>query len=135
MKNQLLTDCDAVVLTHSDLAGFESKVELFQIVRDKLYSFSSKSGPIGPDHKLLEHISKRYHELLKENPILISRQRELIKRLSARFEDFCGLKDSPDFGLISSELRVLGLIIEELIGVMAPEEVLNHIFSNFCIGK
>ena len=35
----------------------------------------------------------------------------------------------------SSELNILGHCISELIGIIRPEEVLNNIFDNFCIGK
>ena len=40
-----------------------------------------------------------------------------------------------DMAVISSELNGLGNSISELVGIVSPDDVLNDIFSNFCIGK
>jgi tRNA modification GTPase len=41
--------------------------------------------------------------------------------------------DPPEF--LSVELREALDAIGEILGITTPEEILNHIFENFCIGK
>jgi tRNA modification GTPase len=42
-------------------------------------------------------------------------------------------KDSPEF--LSVELRDSLDAIGEILGITTPDDILNHIFDNFCIGK
>ncbi len=42
-------------------------------------------------------------------------------------------QDSPEF--LSVELRDALDALGEILGITTPEEILNHIFDNFCIGK
>ncbi|MBI4680158.1 MAG: tRNA uridine-5-carboxymethylaminomethyl(34) synthesis GTPase MnmE, partial [Nitrospirae bacterium] len=42
-------------------------------------------------------------------------------------------KTSPEF--LSVELRDALDAIGDIIGITTPDEILNRIFSNFCIGK
>ncbi len=42
-------------------------------------------------------------------------------------------KESPEF--LSVELRDALDAIGDILGITTPEDILNHIFSNFCIGK
>jgi tRNA modification GTPase len=42
-------------------------------------------------------------------------------------------KTSPEF--LAVELRDTLDAIGEIIGITTPEDILNRIFSNFCIGK
>ncbi len=49
------------------------------------------------------------------------------------FIDGVDKQDSPEF--LSVELREALDAIGEILGITTPEEILNHIFDNFCIGK
>jgi tRNA modification GTPase len=40
-----------------------------------------------------------------------------------------------DVAVLSSELNNLGHCFSELIGIVSPDDILNSIFSSFCIGK
>jgi tRNA modification GTPase len=37
--------------------------------------------------------------------------------------------------ILSSEVNIFSHYLSELIGVVSPDDVLNSIFANFCIGK
>jgi tRNA modification GTPase len=43
--------------------------------------------------------------------------------------------DLDDIAILSNNINGLGLKLSELIGQITPDDVLNSIFSNFCIGK
>jgi len=100
-----------------------------------------KSGSIGPDgsdivDQITTLIIKKFQQLTKDDPILIDRHRQKIREISTVFEVFSSnISELGDVGIISSEARILDSKISELIGVVSADDVLNNIFSNFCIGK
>lgn len=110
----------------------------------------SKSGSIGPNGKsgsigplkeggsigpaVLSRISNEFNKVMQKNPILLDRHRNKINELNAYIEsrDFNNL---DDIAIVSSNISGLGVALSELIGQITPDDVLNSIFSNFCIGK
>lgn len=96
------------------------------------------SGPIGPiDREVFNLINSKYLELSKTSPLLLERHINIIsaiykKRQSASHLSLC---DFNDLGVIDNEIRYMESDISNLIGVVTPDQLLNHIFSNFCIGK
>lgn len=99
----------------------------------------TNSGPIGP----LQYIStiqklvlKKYLKIKEHDPILVDRHRQLIAEINEEFSEFNRLVENcNDAGIISNEVEKLGHLISELIGIVSAEDVLENIFSNFCIGK
>ncbi len=92
------------------------------------------AGPIEPF--LRQNIVKKYSELTANNPILLDRHRQVINKLYLKSLDFSSnIKDIDDVAILSSEVNLLGHSLSELIGIVTPDDVLNSIFSNFCIGK
>lgn len=96
----------------------------------------STFGPIEPLAALKDIISNNYKELVKSNPILPMRQRNKINEITANLDQIARVIEGVnDPAIISSEINMLGVYVDELLGVTTPEDVLNNIFSNFCIGK
>ena len=97
------------------------------------------NGPIGPDflrNFIFKKIKDSYDKAFLNNPILIERQRNLIKELhNLLSENFDLLKSESDFAIIDFYVNKISLLCEELIGIITPDELLTSIFSNFCIGK
>ena len=95
---------------------------------------SKNNGPIEP--VLKSHISFRFKQLSSNNPILLERHRACINKIylktHALSNDFSYL---DDVAILSSEVNLLGNDLSELVGIVSPDEVLNSIFANFCIGK
>lgn len=100
-------------------------------------------GPIEPQvyiadpSNIINHLAViKYDNLTKSKPILIERQRYLLKRMFEEFSNFKGLSENEeDIAIIASELQRVVTQSQELIGLYTPDDVLQHIFANFCIGK
>ncbi|GAB4404888.1 MAG: tRNA uridine-5-carboxymethylaminomethyl(34) synthesis GTPase MnmE [Bacteriovoracaceae bacterium] len=99
------------------------------------------NGPIGPSSEfgsiepLFNLINRKYLELLKNDPILIPRQRELIVALSKCVEQFDRSEIENDILVASHKLQSIGDVVDQLLGIVTPDDVLSNLFSNFCIGK
>jgi tRNA modification GTPase len=95
---------------------------------------TKSSGPIEPLIKF--HVSSKFKDLSSNNPILLERHRACINKIylkaSLLFKDFNRI---DDVAILSSEVNLLGNDLSELVGIVSPDEVLNSIFANFCIGK
>jgi tRNA modification GTPase len=130
---------DAVYFTHQDVEGFE-------VARSILLQKYPQLGSIGAisllnnspavEADLFELINKKYSGLVTHKPILLDRHKLLIQSIyqtllvyekSATYE--------KDVAILSHELNTLGSCLSELIGVISPDQILDSIFSNFCIGK
>ena len=100
------------------------------------------TGPIEPFFikdifQTIEYIiMSKFSHLNSFDPILIDRQRDLISDIHISFEEFYQIyKHEKDIAILSSEVNSIDSKISRLIGITTPDEVLNNIFSNFCIGK
>ena len=92
------------------------------------------SGPIEP--VLKTQITEKFNKLTANNPILLERHRDVINKIYLGSVNFSNnIKGIDDVAILSSELNILGHSLTELIGIVSPDDVLNSIFSNFCIGK
>jgi tRNA modification GTPase len=102
------------------------------------------SGPIGPNLKksapiepvLKNNIIKKFDLLTANNPILLERHRDVINKIYSKSIEFDNnINGLGDVAILSSEVNILGHSLTELIGIVSPDDVLNSIFANFCIGK
>jgi tRNA modification GTPase len=77
-------------------------------------------------------------EFFHSNPILIERQRiEIIKLFSLinEYEHYIMSDYSTDIGVVSTLFNQFRSSANNLIGYVDVDEILNYVFSNFCIGK
>ncbi len=95
---------------------------------------SKNSGPIEP--VLKAHIQQKFEKMTANNPILLDRHRTVINKIYSKSMDFLNnINGLDDVAILSSEVNILGHSLTELIGIVSPDDVLNSIFANFCIGK
>jgi tRNA modification GTPase len=80
-----------------------------------------------------------YRELMTagDAPVLTNeRQRLAVARGRAEVEAFAAaLDDGVPAEVAATHLRAAETALEETLGVLTPDEVLEHLFRNFCIGK
>jgi tRNA modification GTPase len=80
-----------------------------------------------------------YSELMTagDAPVLTNeRQRLAVARGRAEVEAFAAaLDDGVPAEVAATHLRAAETALEETLGVLTPDEVLEHLFRNFCIGK
>ena len=135
----LKNNFDVMFFTHSDVAGFEA-------AKDLVLKSHPALGSIGAldlthaDRKwekfLHESINKKYLDKTSGHPILLDRHKSLILKGKQILFNYQNLAETEnDVAILSSELNTLAHCISELVGIVSPDQVLNSIFSNFCIGK
>ncbi len=130
---------DVVFMTHQDLPGFESArkdvIANFPVL-GSIGALNLKSLSPQWEVEVFTLVNKKYLDLTRQNPLLLDRHKCLIS--NAR-EDLCKYyllsRSESDVAILSSELNALGHCLSELLGIVSPDQVLNSIFSNFCIGK
>ena len=151
-------DFDLILLTHADGQGRQGLHCHFPFQYAHYGSISLRPGPIGPGEvdikngpigpleispigpqkitPIEELIVNKYLKLLKNDEILIPRQRWIIQESWSKLQEFQQLIEQElDMAIISSELNLIGHLVEELIGVTSVDDSLESVFSKFCIGK
>jgi tRNA modification GTPase len=138
--NQLLEESfDLIYFTHADLSGFET-------ARQSVVASHPELGSIGAinlgaldipwEQEFKNIVNKKYLNATSNQPILLDRHKHLILLAKQGLFSYSLLASSEsDVAILSSELNAVGHCISEVIGIISPEQVLNSIFSNFCIGK
>lgn len=108
------------------------------------------SGPIGPKTKdgpielssfankfkdIEGLVESKYIQLTKNSPINSDRQVELLTKSYKKWLEINKQEILEDITLLSHEFNSLSVFLDQLLGITTPDNVLNHVFSNFCIGK
>lgn len=130
---------DLVLFTHADHPGFaEAHAELLKRYPQfgPMGAIDLKNPPPGFEKELTFKINKKYLDITADKPILLDRHKHLILQANQVLKQYQVLTAyETDVAILSQELNTLGHCISELLGIVSPDQVLNSIFSNFCIGK
>jgi tRNA modification GTPase len=138
--SQLLENSfDVIFFTHADASGF---VEARQEVIDTfpqlgpMGALNLQSLPTNWEADLYRSVNKKYLDVTSGKPLLLDRHKQLILQTSQVLMNYQTLAlQEADVAILSHELNALGHCISELIGIVSPDQILNSIFNNFCIGK
>ena len=103
-------------------------------------SLAEKGGPMGPGWRGIDSffpdIVGRYEKQTVNQFLIAERQISKINSLNNKMEQFRQVqKEIHDIGVWANEINLFAREIDELLGIITPDEVLDKIFSNFCIGK
>jgi tRNA modification GTPase len=88
------------------------------------------------ENELFAFVNNKYLLLTRNKPILLDRHKLLILEVNTQLEKYVKLSCyERDVAILSHELNILATCLSELLGIVSPDQILNSIFSNFCIGK
>lgn len=138
-KELLEQKFDCIYFTHADHPQFNQ-------ARAQLVATFPELGPMGAINlkavdesflvELFDQINKKYSDIVSSKPILFDRHRGLILDIDHKLSQYVNTASyETDVAILSHELNTLGHCLSELIGIISPDQILNSIFSNFCIGK
>jgi tRNA modification GTPase len=131
-------DTAILVRTKSDLAsGREAETPPELDLHEISVSVQTGTGLGALRDRLLDAVFSRAQAREAEAP-LVTRERQARDLRSARaeIEEFLQARSSklaPE--VAATHLRAAARALEELLGVIAPDDLLAHVFSQFCIGK
>jgi tRNA modification GTPase len=81
-------------------------------------------------------INNKYLDLTLDKPILLDRHKHLISDIDTQLKKYLNTATyESDVAILSHELNTLASCLSELLGIVSPDQILNSIFTNFCIGK
>jgi len=130
---------DVAFFTHSDKAGFNAACEIFKKHHPAFGSIgalNTKNLTQWQEVDVFNLVNKKYLLTTQDKPILLDRHKGLILQAFNLATAYRILSShETDVAILSHELNTLGHCLSELIGIISPDQVLNSIFSNFCIGK
>ncbi len=132
---------DILALSKSDLNEadqFEVWKKILHISEQKGFSalqLSSKTGDgISDLEQKLANIALEAHEALEAAPITRARHEEALKQALKALENANFYNDAPP-ELVIEDLRLAARHLGSISGIIGVEDVLDKIFSSFCIGK
>jgi tRNA modification GTPase len=137
LKSLLQQDFDGFYLTHADHPDFLPALHKLELELGVVLSGHPQLNLLSlTDLIILDDLNKKYLELSHRAPILHDRHVHIISTAyekSAMYNQI--LRTEGDLAILSHELNSLGHCLEDLLGIVSPDEVLDHLFANFCIGK
>ncbi len=99
-------------------------------------SAKNKTGFSDLKKKILEKTIYSNKNLTEIIAITSLRHKDLLEKAKERLKiSFDGIKNNISSELISCDIRLAINFLGEIVGKFSSEDLLNNIFSKFCIGK
>ncbi len=138
LRKILADDYDCLILSHKDLCSRPSSIPVLEkqaipVLLLNLNEPLSRSGRL----KIEKSILTKFHQSCDQRPLVLPRHRRLWRQFSRKLKEYEKILKGADsdLGILSHHLFLLEKDFEAILGVFLPDEVLNEIFANFCIGK
>ncbi|XP_055608781.1 tRNA modification GTPase GTPBP3, mitochondrial [Uranotaenia lowii] len=138
-KKQFSSVRSLVIVNKSDLLDKEDLIRLETIPNIRLLSCYSKQGIEGVLNEMNQHLKQLCGNPTKESPNLSQqRHRYHLKRCVEyldKYRRYLEQENYPDLAIATQHLRNATRCIGRITGTIDTEEILDVIFSSFCIGK
>ena len=143
---------DLLICTHLDKIPQKEQIKFLQNMFNPKHTLLTGLGPnegitlfgpIEPLHKkehirdaIFGYVHEKFQKLSAKDVFLVQRQSVLIDKLYNYLLDLKpDLDHFEDVGILSSKVHTVQNQIDEIIGIVTADDVLDSVFSNFCIGK
>ena len=125
-----------IIFTHNDLSEFEGKLGPIEPKLPKVrWSYRTNKENFAKD-QIFNAIHCKFSELTQAQPILVQRHKNIFQEIEISWNSYSHLiEKTTDRAVIDASLQEIGALIEELVGIVSPDQVLSDIFTQFCIGK
>ena len=133
-----------LVFTHLDQATSPdaAKTALLTLLKQSQISFAEQISLDLKNHaaqaqSIWPKVAQAYAKLQALNPVAIERHRQLILEIAPAVQKIIEQFDQGqrDLTVLEMQIKVVGQKIEELVGIVDAQEIINHVLANFCIGK
>ncbi len=133
-----------VVLNKIDLPSITTKETIRDLLKEKgrdlpivQISAKNRSGLEDLERVILEEVFKGKSLSGAQDLIMLNvRQKDLLERGIKRLnEGLDGIERGLPADIIALELKAVGRILSEITGKFIDEEIIDRIFSQFCVGK
>jgi len=127
-----------IVANKTDNGLKQETLKKLQKLKKPIVKMSAKTGKglKNLEKVIVEIISKGYDALSDDVIITSKRQKEIIDKTAENINQACAtLEKNNGFEFSVVDLRQALNVLGELTGETVTEDILNNIFSRFCIGK
>lgn len=127
-----------LVANKTDLGKSAQTLERLSSLKKPLVEISAKNakGIKDLEKSIIDQISEDFEQHLDDLIITSKRQKEVLEKTAGFLETaILNLKNNLGYEFTSIDLRQAINILGEISGETVTDDILNKIFSNFCIGK
>ncbi len=136
LKKNLNSENTLVIFNKSDLGFYETYKELFKSYKFCLVSLKEVDASTTFKPILLKFLDDKYHSFSGESYMIRERHAEALSSSKKYLENALNLLNRKCYDdCLASELKEALRSLEQIIGKVDYECVLDQIFSKFCIGK
>ena len=129
----LLNPTQKITFENSDLIIYSHEDTTPDLFGDFLRVHPAKESIF---NEIFDRIYAKYQQSIGNKGILLDRNFYHLQEIQKKLPNYeLLLEEEEDFGVILGEFQRIEKDLVELFGFMPSEEVLNQIFTSFCIGK
>ena len=130
-----------LALTHADQSTADLIDQLKQELMRKKISYDVKvnldlkNNQPDPAAIIWPIVANAYQTLQNQHPLAIERHRQLILEIAPLVQQIVADFGRQDLTILEMQIKVVAQKIEELVGIVDAQEIINQVLAKFCIGK
>ncbi|MBP5297070.1 MAG: 50S ribosome-binding GTPase [Bacteriovoracaceae bacterium] len=135
-----------LVLTHADQTTPEMVKQTKQELVSKTISYEQElhldlsghptaQGKQDAPGLIWPLVAQAYQTLAARQPLAIERHRQLILEIAPLVEQVIHDFGKQDLTILEMQIKIVAQKIEELVGIVDAQEIIDQVLAKFCIGK